>query len=97
MIILADENFHGDAVHALRDRGHDVTWILELAPGIADEDVFVAAPHGFESHIVVDAPIRQQQALAKTNLFEQVRTRRVIEISWIDIDLDRRQHRRKRA
>lgn len=36
---LADENFPGDAVHALRDLGYDVDWIRTAAPGISDEAV----------------------------------------------------------
>jgi hypothetical protein len=33
--LLANENFPGDAVDALRARGHDVTWIRTEAPGVA--------------------------------------------------------------
>lgn len=33
---LADENFPGDAVRALRERGNDVAWICEDSPGAAD-------------------------------------------------------------
>jgi predicted nuclease of predicted toxin-antitoxin system len=43
MLILADENFYGDAVRALRARGHDVTWVSELSPGISDENVLALA------------------------------------------------------
>jgi predicted nuclease of predicted toxin-antitoxin system len=43
MVILADENFHGDAVYALRERGHDVVWVLELSAGISDEEVLALA------------------------------------------------------
>lgn len=39
MRFLADENFPGDAVNALRSDGHDVAWIRTLAPGISDEEV----------------------------------------------------------
>ena len=39
MRFLADENFPGDAVTALRAAGHDVLWIRTDAPGITDEDV----------------------------------------------------------
>ena len=34
--ILADENFPGQAVQALRDRGFDVVWVRTVAPGISD-------------------------------------------------------------
>ena len=39
MRFLADENFPGDAVTALRAAGHDVLWIRADAPGIIDQDV----------------------------------------------------------
>ena len=39
MRFLADENFPGDAVTALRAAGHDVLWIRTYAPGITDQDV----------------------------------------------------------
>jgi hypothetical protein len=37
MQLLADENFPGDAVTALRAAGHDVLWIRTDAPGITDK------------------------------------------------------------
>jgi predicted nuclease of predicted toxin-antitoxin system len=36
---LANENVPGDAVTALRERGHDVAWIHEVALGASDTDV----------------------------------------------------------
>ena len=39
MRFLADENFPGDAVTALRSSGQDVLWIRTDAPGITDQDV----------------------------------------------------------
>jgi hypothetical protein len=36
MRILANENFPGDAIATLRERGHDVTWIRSDAPGSSD-------------------------------------------------------------
>jgi uncharacterized protein DUF5615 len=39
MRFLADENFPGDAVTALRAAGHDVLWIRIDAPGITDQVV----------------------------------------------------------
>lgn len=39
MRLLADENFPGLAVRALRDRGYNVAWVREDAPG--SEDVAV--------------------------------------------------------
>ena len=43
MRILADENFPGDAVFALRERGHDVFWVRTDAPGISDREVLARA------------------------------------------------------
>lgn len=39
MRFLADENFPGDAVLALRHNGYDVTWVRSDAPGSHDEEV----------------------------------------------------------
>lgn len=39
MRLLANENFPGLAVVALRHPGHDVAWIHEDAPGTADGEV----------------------------------------------------------
>lgn len=39
MRFLADENFPGDAIAALRAHGHDVAWIRADAPGSSDADV----------------------------------------------------------
>jgi hypothetical protein len=36
MRFLADENFPGGAVAALRENGYDVVWIRTLSPGISD-------------------------------------------------------------
>lgn len=46
MRVLADENFSGDAVAALRACGHDVAWIRVDAPGISDEEVLARAVLG---------------------------------------------------
>lgn len=43
MRLLADENFPGMAVDALRSRGHDVTWIRTDAPGTRDPGVLARA------------------------------------------------------
>jgi predicted nuclease of predicted toxin-antitoxin system len=43
MRILADENFPGDAVSALRDLGHDVAWVRSDAPGSTDVQVIARA------------------------------------------------------
>jgi predicted nuclease of predicted toxin-antitoxin system len=51
MRLLADENFPGDAVNALREQGHDVLWIRTAAPGISDQDVLARAQS--EGRIVV--------------------------------------------
>ena len=39
MQFLANENFPLDVVEALRNEGHDVTWIRTDAPGSKDPDV----------------------------------------------------------
>ena len=41
--ILANENFPGAAVQALRARGHDVGWVRTDAPGSSDVDVLARA------------------------------------------------------
>ena len=43
MRFLANENFPGEAVAALRERGHDVAWIRTDAPGISDREVLARA------------------------------------------------------
>jgi predicted nuclease of predicted toxin-antitoxin system len=43
MRFLANENFPGAAVTALRAAGHDVVWVRTEAPGIADHDVLALA------------------------------------------------------
>jgi predicted nuclease of predicted toxin-antitoxin system len=43
MRFLANENFPGQAVFALRELGHDVTWIREISPGASDIQVLERA------------------------------------------------------
>ena len=43
MRFLANENFPFDAVEALRQVGHDVTWIRTESPGISDPEVLSRA------------------------------------------------------
>jgi predicted nuclease of predicted toxin-antitoxin system len=43
MRFLANENFPGEAVTALKTAGHDVVWLRTAAPGTSDEDVLVWA------------------------------------------------------
>ena len=43
MRLLANENFPGDAVGALRERGHDVAWVRSDAPGSSDVQVLARA------------------------------------------------------
>ena len=43
MKFLANENVAGDAVIALRKKGHDVAWIRTDAPGSKDEAVLARA------------------------------------------------------
>ncbi|MFQ5770196.1 MAG: DUF5615 family PIN-like protein [bacterium] len=51
MRFLANENFPGDAVTALREHGHEVVWIRTDAPGISDVEVLERAQR--ENRIVV--------------------------------------------
>ncbi len=41
--LLADENFPGDAIIALRHAGYDVLWIRTAAPGSSDPQVLALA------------------------------------------------------
>ncbi len=43
MRILANQNFPGEAVEALRTAGHEVLWIQTDAPGLRDRDVLARA------------------------------------------------------
>ena len=43
MRVLANENFPGEAVEALRSRGHDVAWVRSDAPGSTDRAVLARA------------------------------------------------------
>lgn len=43
MRLLANENFPGEAVEALRNSAHDVVWVRTTAPGSADETVLAQA------------------------------------------------------
>src|SRR5438128_2148567 len=43
MRFLANENFPGEAVSALRAHGHDVAWVLADSPGVSDRDVLARA------------------------------------------------------
>jgi predicted nuclease of predicted toxin-antitoxin system len=54
MLLCANENVPGDCVTELRRRGHDVLWIRETAPGIADEMVVETARSGGRVLITFD-------------------------------------------
>ena len=43
MRLLADENIPKLAVDVLRDRGHEVVWVRQNAPGIPDREVLSLA------------------------------------------------------
>lgn len=43
MRFLADENFSGAAVAAVREAGHDIVWVTVAAPGTSDADVLAWA------------------------------------------------------
>ncbi len=39
MRFLADENFPAKAITVLRQLGHDVVWVTEIAPATVDEEI----------------------------------------------------------
>lgn len=43
MLLLANENFPGLAVEALRSKGHDLLWVRTEAPGIPNAEVLARA------------------------------------------------------
>jgi predicted nuclease of predicted toxin-antitoxin system len=49
--ILADENVAGETVEVLRSRGHEIVWIAEESPAIADREVLARAQS--EDRVVV--------------------------------------------
>lgn len=51
MRILANENFPGEAVEALRQKGHDIVWIRTESPGCSDKEILNKAQT--ENRIVV--------------------------------------------
>ena len=53
MRFLANENFPLDAVEALRAAGHDVAWIRDESPGIADPVVLARAVRWHAEHRVM--------------------------------------------
>ncbi|MBN1955795.1 MAG: DUF5615 family PIN-like protein [Anaerolineae bacterium] len=53
MRILANENFPGDAISALRERGHDIAWVRSDAPGSSDAEVLARAQA--EERILIDS------------------------------------------
>ncbi|MGE0825939.1 MAG: DUF5615 family PIN-like protein [Candidatus Binatia bacterium] len=51
MRVIADENFPGDAINALRERGHDVVWVRTDMPATSDKQILERAQA--EDRIVV--------------------------------------------
>lgn len=43
LLILADEGLNGNIVRELRDNGFEVDWIMEIEPGLSDEEVIELA------------------------------------------------------
>jgi len=62
--LLANENFPGLAVQALRSRGHDVFWVRTDAPGISDRQVLERAAPDHRLLITFE-PVRQRVASGK--------------------------------
>lgn len=54
MRLLADENFPGPAVRALRTLSHDVVWIAEVAPREPDVDVLARASREGRTVVTLD-------------------------------------------
>ena len=76
MRFLADENVERQLVAALRDAGHDVEYIAELAPGSADEEVLQRARRGSAVIITGDKDFgelvyRRKRANAGTSGFPE--------------------------
>lgn len=81
MLLCANENVPGDCVTELRARGHDVLWIRETAPGIADELVLETARSGGRLLITLDKDFgelvfhRGPKDQKESSSFESVRNR----------------------
>lgn len=43
LLVLADEGLNGKIVRELRKNGFNIDWILEVEPGMADEQVIELA------------------------------------------------------
>ena len=54
MKILANENFPGDAVLALRQQNHYVSWIREVSPGSSDPQILERAQNEGRILITLD-------------------------------------------
>lgn len=54
MRLLADENFPGVAVHALRALGHDVVWATEVGTGESDIEVLGRASREGRTLLTLD-------------------------------------------
>lgn len=58
MRILADENIPRPLVHALRERSHDVDWVLERRPGATDLEVLLWARREERAILTFDKDFR---------------------------------------
>jgi len=54
MRLLANENFPGEAVTALRVRGHDVAWVRTDSPGASDAEIVGRARAEFRLIVTFD-------------------------------------------
>ncbi|MFL6212527.1 MAG: DUF5615 family PIN-like protein [Blastocatellia bacterium] len=79
--LLANENFPGDAVDALRANGHDVIWIRTEAPGISDEDVLALAMSGQRILITFDKDFGELAFRKKLTVASDVILFRIVPIS----------------
>ena len=58
MRILANENFPGEAVDALRARGHDVFWVRTDSPGSPDDEIVKRAASEHRILVTFDKDFR---------------------------------------
>ncbi len=72
MRLVADENFPGQAIQALREKGHDVSWVLETAPGANDENVIQLANEGRRVLITLDKDFGRLAVHGTTRITEGI-------------------------
>lgn len=61
LLILADEGLNGNIIRELRKTGFNVDWILEIEPGISDEQVIELAKKQRRVLITEDKDFRKDK------------------------------------